>query len=154
MSKESKKVKAARPVRARRPPPVHQGTLNESVERLGLRGVTVRRMFGGLCYYAEGNPFALLLGASLAVKLPAVQLRQGCAQGDGEIFHPGGGDFVMREYLDLGESVLMDEGRVDAYVQASYRFMAGQETTATDLGWGDLLQGRDELYKQAKRKKI
>lgn len=154
MVKGSKNVKMTRPARARRPPPLHQGTLDESVTRLGLRGVTVRRMFGGLCYYAEEKPFALLLGPSLALKLPAVQLRQGCARGDGEVFHPGGGDFVMREYLDLGESVLMDEGRVDAYVQASYRFMAGQETTTEDLGWGDLLQGRDELYKQTRRKKI
>ena len=154
MAKESKNVKAVKPDRARRPPPVHQNTLDESVARLGLRGVTVRRMFGGLCYYAEEKPFALLLGSSLAVKLPAAQLRQGCAQGDGEVFHPGGGDFVMREYLDLGERVLMDEGRVDAYVQASYRFMSGQETMAEGLGWGDLLQGREELYKQAKRKKI
>jgi TfoX/Sxy family transcriptional regulator of competence genes len=110
-------------------------------------------MFGGLCYYVEGNPFAFLLGSALALKLPAVQLRQGCAQGDGELFHPGGGDFVMREYLDLSESVLMDEDRVDAYVRASYRFMAGQETAQEDLGWGDLLQGREALYKQTKRRK-
>jgi len=153
MAKGSKQVKLAKADRARRPPPLHQGTLDESVARLGLRGVTVRRMFGGLCYYAEGKPFALLLGPSLAVKLPAVHIRKGSSHGDGEVFHPGGGDFVMREYLDLGESVLMDEGRVDGYVQASYRFMAGQETPTEGLSWGDLLQGRDELYKQAKRKK-
>lgn len=136
-----------------RPPPLHQGTLDESVARLGLRGVSVKRMFGGLCYYAEGNPFAFLLGASLALKLPAAQLRQGCAQGDGELFHPGGGDFVMREYLELSGRVLMDEGRVDTYVWASYRFMAGQETAETDLERGDLLLGREALYKQVKRKK-
>ena len=153
MTRGSKNGKGAKSP-TRRPPPLHQGTLDESVTRLGLRDVTVRRMFGGLCYYVEGKPFALLLGSSLALKLPAVQLRQGCARGDGEIFHPGGGDFVMREYLDLGENVLMDEGRVDAYVQASHRFMAGQETAAGDLGWGDLLQGREDLYKQAKRKKV
>ena len=153
MAKGSKSLKAAKPVRERRPPPLHQGTLEESVARLGLRDVTMRRMFGGLCYYAAEKPFVLLLGNSLAVKLPAVQLRQGCARGDGEVFHPGGGDFVMREYLDLGENVLMDEERVDAYVQASYRFMSGQETSEEDLGWGDLLQGRDELYKRTGRKK-
>jgi hypothetical protein len=111
-------------------------------------------MFGGLCYYAEGKPFALLLGSSLALKLPGVPLRQGCAQGDGEIFRPGDGNFVMREYLDLSERVLMDEGRVDAYVQASYRFITGQGRTEEDLSWGDLSQGRSELYKQPKRNKL
>lgn len=137
-------------LRPRRPPPFHQGTLDEAVARLSLRNVTVKRMFGGLCYYAEGRPFALLLGSSLAVKLPAVQLRQSCAQGDGELFHPGGGDFVMREYIDLSERVLMDEERVDAYVQASYCFIAGQGPAEEELNWGDLLQGRAELYKQSK----
>jgi TfoX/Sxy family transcriptional regulator of competence genes len=136
--------------RSRRPPPLHQVTLEESLARLGLRGVTVKRMFGGLCYYADGKPFSILLAASLALKLPARQLRSGGNQGDGQLFHPGGGDFVMREYLELSEQALMDEGRVDAYVLASYRFIGGQETTAEDLAWSDLLQGREELYKRAK----
>jgi len=144
---------AEKPAHPRRPPPLHQGTLEESVARLGLRAVTVRRMFGGLCYYAQTKPFAILLGASLALKLPAVQLRQACARGDGEVFHPGGGDFVMREYLDLSESVLMDEERVDAYVRASYRFIAGQGGEEEDLAWSDLLQGRAALYKQATQKR-
>lgn len=134
----------------RRPPPLHQGTLDEAVARLSLRDVTVKRMFGGLCYYAGEKPFAILLGTSLALKLPATQLRESCARGDGALFHPGGGDFVMREYLDLGEVVLMDEGRVDAYVLASHRFIAGQGVSDGELNWGDLLQGRAELYKQAK----
>jgi TfoX/Sxy family transcriptional regulator of competence genes len=110
-------------------------------------------MFGGLCYYVDGKPFSILLGASLALKLPARPLRSACAQGDGHLFHPGGGDFVMREYLELSEQALMDEGRVDTYVLASYRFIAGQETIEEDLGWSDLLRGREELYKQAKGKK-
>jgi TfoX/Sxy family transcriptional regulator of competence genes len=147
---EEKKDKPARP---RRPPPLHQGTLEESVARLGLRAVTVRRMFGGLCYYADAKPFALLLGSSLALKLPAVQLRQACSRGDGEVFHPGGGDFIMREYLDLSETALMNEEQLDAYVQASYRFIAGQDVIEEDLAWSDLLQGRDELYKQAAQRK-
>lgn len=142
--------KAAPP---RRPPPLHQGTLDESVARLNLADVTVKRMFGGLCYYTYGRPFALLLGASLALKLPTVQLRQGVAGGDGEVFHPGGGDFVMREYLDLSEQALADEGQVDTYVQASYRFIAGQgEAEVEDLSRSELFQGRAELYKQAKRR--
>jgi TfoX/Sxy family transcriptional regulator of competence genes len=137
---------------SRRPPPLHQGTLDEAVARLGLRDVAIKPLFGGLCYYVSNKPFAILLGASLALKLPATQLRQSCAQGDGELFHPGGGDFIMREYLDLSEGVLMDEGQVDSYVQASYRFIAGQGISEGELNWGDLLQGRAELYKQAKRK--
>jgi len=59
----------------------------------------------------------------------------------------------MREYLELSEQALMDEGRVDTYVLASYRFIAGQETLEEDLGWSDLLRGREELYKQAKEKR-
>src|SRR5262249_42302140 len=137
----------------RRPPPLHQGVLDEAVARLSLRDVTVKRMFGGLCYYAAGKPFAILLGSSLALKLPAVHLRQACSQGDGEVFHPGGGDFTMREYLDLSEHALTDEERIDAYVQASHRFIVGQETAEGDLNWGDLLQGRAELYQQAKQRK-
>lgn len=154
MTRGKKGSEASTPTPPRRLPPLHQGTLDESIARLGLRGVTVKRMFGGLCYYAEGNPFAFLLGASLALKLPAVQLRQGCTQGYGSPFHPGGGDFVMREYLDLNDSALLDEGRVDAYVQESYRFVAGQKAADEDLGWGDLLQGRDELYKRVGRKHV
>jgi TfoX/Sxy family transcriptional regulator of competence genes len=147
-----KNVRAAKQTpKLKRSPPLHQGTLDESVARLSLRDVTVKRMFGGLCYYAGDKPFAILLGSSLALKLPAVQLRQGRTQGDGELFHPGGGDFIMREYLDLSEGVLMDEGRIDAYVQESYRFIAGQGLSEGELNWGDLLQGRAELYKQAKR---
>lgn len=152
MATKTRKAGEKKETRLRRPPPLQQGTLDESVARLGLRDVTVKRMFGGLCYYAAGKPFALLLGASLALKLPARQLRQACEQGDGEVFHPGGGDFAMREYLDLSEQALMDEGQVDLYVQASYRFMVGQESLAEDLSWGDLLQGRDTLYKQARQK--
>ncbi len=139
--------------RPRRPPPLHQATLEESIARLGLRHVTTKRMFGGLCYYATGKPFSLLLGASLALKLPAAQLRTGCERDDGQLFHPGGGDFVMREYLELSEQVLLDEDRVDTCVLASYRFIAGQGTAQEDLAWSDLLHGREELYKRAKAKK-
>ncbi len=139
--------------RARRPPPLQQGVLDEAIARLSLRDVTVKPMFGGLCYYVAGKPFAILLGASLALKLPAVQLRQACTQGDGEVFHPGGGDFMMREYLDLSPEALSDEDRLDAHVQASYRFVDGQGPAKEELNWGDLLQGRAELYKQAKQRK-
>ncbi len=147
---ESEKKKT---VRTRRPAPLHQGVLDEAVARLGLHDVTVKPLFGGLCYYVVGRPFAILLGSSLALKLPAVQLRQARAQGDGDVFHPGGGDFAMREYLDLSEHALMDEERIDTHVQASYRFVAGQGPAEEELNWGDLLQGRAELYQQAKQRK-
>jgi TfoX/Sxy family transcriptional regulator of competence genes len=153
MRSKEPSLTAVKPGRSRRPPPLHQATLAEAVARLGLHGVTVKRMFGGLCYYADGKPFSLLLGSALALKLPARQLRSACAQGDGQVFHPGGGDFVMREYLELSEQALMDEGQVDTYVLASYRFIVGQDTGEEDLAWGDLLRGRDELYKQTKGKK-
>jgi TfoX/Sxy family transcriptional regulator of competence genes len=108
-------------------------------------------MFGGLCYYAEGKPFSILLGNALALKLPAMQLRSGCERGDGQLFHPGGGDFVMREYLELSEQVLMDEEQVDAYVQASHRFVVGLEEQGEDLAWNDLLEGRESLYGKTSR---
>jgi len=151
--RKEQSARTAKPLRPRRPPPLHQTTLEESIARLGLQRVTLRRMFGGLCYYADGKPFSILLNASLALKLSARQLRGGCEQGDGQLFHPGGGDFVMREYLELSEQALMDEGRVDTYVLASYRFIVGQGATEEDLGWSDLLRGREELYKQAKGRK-
>lgn len=144
MKKAVKKPAIPRP---RRPPPFHQGTLEDALERLGLREVTTKRMFGGLCYYAEERPFAILLGEDLALKLPAVQLRAGCAQGDGRIFNPGGGDFLMREYLTLSAQALMDETQIDTYVLASYRFIAGQGgSEGGGLGYDDLRRGRDELY--------
>src|SRR5215510_4133250 len=83
--------------RTKRPPPLHQTTLDEAIARLGLRDVTMKRMFGGLCYYAQGKPFSILLNDALALKLPGSQLHAGCARGDGQLFHPGGGDFIMRE---------------------------------------------------------
>jgi TfoX/Sxy family transcriptional regulator of competence genes len=138
--------RAGKPTRPRRPPPLHRATLEDSIARLGIRGVSVKRMFGGLCYYAQEKPFSILLGNALALKLPAAQLRTGCEGGDGQLFHPGGGDFIMREYLELSEQVLMDEGRVDAYVQASHRFVAGLGGQEEGLAWNDLLEGREALY--------
>jgi len=135
--------------RPRRPPPLHQGTLEDALERLALRDVTSKRMFGGLCYYTDEKPFAILLGEDLALKLPAVQLRAGCAQGDGRVFNPGGGDFLMREYLKLSAQALMDEAQIDAYVLASYRFIAGQRGgEGGGLGYDDLRRGRDALYRR------
>jgi hypothetical protein len=108
-------------------------------------------MFGGLCYYVANRPFAILLGEDLALKLPAEQLRAGCARGDGRVFNPGGGDFLMREYLALNAQALMDEERVDAYVQVSHRFIGGQGTEEeAGLAYDDLLKGRDELYGRRK----
>jgi TfoX/Sxy family transcriptional regulator of competence genes len=149
-TKTPHKAKISRP---RRPPPVHQGTLEEAIARLGLHGVTVKPLFGGRCFYAEGKPFSILLGNALALKLAAEQLRTACAQGDGQLFHPGDGDFIMREYLELSDQVLMDEGQVDAYVLASYRFIVGQEVVREELSWNDLVQGREGLYKKAKEKR-
>ena len=54
----------------------------------------------------------------------------------------------MREYLELSDQALMDEGRVDAYVLASHRFIAGQEALEEDLAWSDLVQGREGLYRK------
>lgn len=135
----------------RRPPPLHQLTLEESIARLGLRGVTSKRMFGGRCYYAGSNPFSFVLAHYLALKLPAKQLRAGCGQGDGQLFNPGGGDFIMREYLALSDQALADEERLDTYVLASYHFIVGQETAEEDLAGDDLWRGREGLYRQTKR---
>jgi TfoX/Sxy family transcriptional regulator of competence genes len=135
--------------RVRRPAPLHQGTFEEAIERLGLQGVTTKRMFGGLCYYVEDRPFAFLLGSDLALKLPGEILRSGCANGDGRIFNPGGGDFLMREYITLSDQALADETQIDTYVLASHRFIAGRGGRESGgLGYEDLIHGRDELYKR------
>lgn len=136
----------------RRPPPMHQATVEESLARLALRHVTTKRMFGGLCYYADGKPFALVLDQALAVKLSARQLRASCGQADGRLFHPGDGEFVMREYLELSPHVLVDEEKVDAYILASYRFIAGQATVEDELAASDLWQGRGDLYQRKNQK--
>jgi hypothetical protein len=73
-------------------------------------------------------------------------------RGDGRIFNPGGGDFLMREYISLSDQTLMEETQVDAYVLASYRFIAGRGGgEPAGLGYEDLLRGRDALYKQRKK---
>ena len=137
--------------KTKRPPPRHQLTLDEAIARLGLDGVTHRRMFGGLCYYVNGNPFSFLLAEDLALKLPAMQLVSACASRAGDLFHPGGGDFVMREYLALSPDTLSDEERIDEFVQASHRFVSGQDAPEEDLGQRDLLEGRSGLYKKKKK---
>lgn len=137
--------------RAKRPPPRHQLTLDEAIARLGLTGVTQRRMFGGLCYYANGNPFSFLLGEDLALKLPAMQLISASASRAGDLFHPGGGEFVMREYLALSAGTLTDEDKIDEFVQASYGFVSGQGNPEEELAQRDLLEGRTGLYQKKKR---
>ena len=137
--------------KAKRPPPRHQLTLDEAIARLGLTGVTQRRMFGGLCYYANGNPFSFLLGEDLALKLPAMQLVAASASRAGDLFHPGGGEFVMREYLALSVETLTDEDKIDEFVQASYGFVSGQDSPAEELAQRDLLEGRSGLYQKKKR---
>ena len=137
--------------KAKRPPPRHRLTLDEAITRLGLEGVTHRRMFGGLCYYANGNPFSFLLGEDLALKLPAMQLVSASASRAGDLFNPGGGEFVMREYLALSPDTLSDEEKIDAFVQASHRFVSGQDAPEKDLGQRDLLEGRSGLYNQKKK---
>lgn len=150
--KKGKKTHLRSTISPRRPPPLHQGTFEEAMARLGLRDVTTKRMFGGLCYYVANKPFSILLGEDLALKLPAEQLREGCHCGDGRVFNPGGGDFLMREYLALSGQALMDEARVDAYVLASHRFIGGQGTEEGGLGYEDLLKGREGLYRSRRMK--
>lgn len=135
---------------SRRLPPLHQGTLEEALARLGLRYL-VKSMFGGRCYYAAGKPFAFVLDNALALKLPATQLRAARARGDGCLFRPGGGEFVMRAYLELSAQALADDNRVDAYVQASYRFVADQGTLSAELSARDLSEGRETLYRREEK---
>ena len=148
----ARKTSTSKTKRPKRPPPRHQLTLDEAIARLGLDGITQRRMFGGLCYYAEGNPFSFLLGEDLALKLPGIQLVAGCASRAGGLFHPGGGDFVMREYLALSPEALVDEDKVDELVLASYRFMIGQDIPEEGLAQRDLLEGRSGLYRRGKKR--
>jgi hypothetical protein len=150
--KKAQKTHSRSATSPRRPPPLHQGTLEEALARLSLHDVATKRMFGGLCYYVANRPFSILLSEDLALKLPAEQLREGCACGDGRVFNPGGGDFLMREYLALSDQALIDEARVDAYVLASYRFIGGQGTEEGGLAYDDLLKGRDGLYRSRRMK--
>ena len=150
--KRTQKTRSRAATSPRRPPPLHQGTLEEAITRLGLREVTTKRMFGGLCYYVTNKPFSILLGEDFALKLPAEGLREGCGRGDGRIFNPGGGDFLMREYLVLSDQALTDESLIDAYVLASHRFISGQGTEEGGLAYEDLLKGRDGLYRSRRMK--
>ena len=119
--------------------------MEDALTRLGLSGVTSRRMFGGLCYYADNKTFAFVIGSFLALKLSDAEIRAAVARGDGKPFEPAKG-FVMREYLALSESALEEDGRLDSYILASYRFVTGQEDDEDPLG-EELRRGRRELYR-------
>ena len=108
-SRSSRTSRTSRSPRPRKPPPRHQLTLDEAVARLGIHGVSSKAMFGGRCYYIDEKPFSFVLGDALALRLSQDQLTQACGQGDGQVFHPGGGDFIMREYLELSDQALADE---------------------------------------------
>ena len=151
MLKGKPKSTTARAPRPRKPPPRHQLTLDEAVTRLAVHGVSSKSMFGGRCYYIDEKPFSFVLGTALALRLPQEQLSKACGQGDGYVFHPGGGDFIMREYLELSDQALADEEKIDTYVQASTRFMGGHAEPEQGLVWADLRQGRDELYKKKRK---
>ena len=103
-------------------------------------------MFGGLCYYANGHPFSFLIEEDLALKLPAMKLVSASAAKAGELFHPGGGDFVMREYLSLSQASLSDEDKIDALVGGSYEFVSGKKKVERGLSLNDLGEGRNRLY--------
>ena len=144
------RARNVRPTRTglRRPSPTHESTMEDAITRLGLSSVTSRRMFGGLCYYAEDKAFAFVIDSFLALKLSRAEVRAAVARGDGKPFEPAEG-FVMRAYLALSESALAEDGRLDAYVLASYRFIAGQEDDEDPLG-EELRRGRRELYRISK----
>ena len=150
--KKVQRIRSRAVTSPRRPPPLHQGTLEEAITRLGLREVTTKRMFGGLCYYVVNKPFSILLGEDLALKLPAAKLREGCYRGDGRVFNPGGGEFLMREYLALSEQALTDEAIIDMYVLVSHRFISGLGTEEGGLAPADLSKGRDRLYRSRRMK--
>ncbi len=151
MPKGKPKSTTCRSPRPRKPPPRHQLTLDEAVVRVGVRGVSSKSMFGGRCYYIDEKPFSFVLGDALALRLSQEQLTAACRQGDGQVFHPGGGDFIMREYLELSDQALADEERIDIYVQASTRFMGGHDEPEQGLVWDDLRQGREGLYKKKRK---
>ena len=136
---------------SQRPSPTYASTMEDAVTRLGLPDVTSRRMFGGLCYYADDKAFAFVIGSFLALKLSDTEVRAAVARRDGKPFEPAKG-FVMREYLALGESALEEDGRLDAYILASYQFVTGQGDDEDPLG-EELRRGRRELYRISKAPK-
>lgn len=144
------RTRDVRPTKAklRRPSLMYESTMEDAITRLGLSDITSRRMFGGLCYYADDKAFAFVIGSFLALKLSDTEIRAAVARGDGEPFEPAEG-FVMREYLALSESALEEDGRLDTYVLASYRFVTGQGSDEDPLG-EELRRGRRELYRISK----
>ncbi len=153
MPSRTNRIRDAKPTKtsSRHSSPTHISTMEEAVTRLGLSDVTSRRMFGGLCYYAENKTFAFVIGRFLALKLSKSEIRAGVSKGDGQPFEPAKG-FIMREYLALSESALEEDGSLDTYVLASYRFVAGQEDNEDPLG-EELRRGRRELYRMGKAPK-
>jgi TfoX/Sxy family transcriptional regulator of competence genes len=125
--------------------------MEDAVTRLELSDVTSRRMFGGLCYYADNKTFAFVIGRFLALKLSKSEIRAAVAGRDGKPFEPAKG-FVMREYLALSESALAEDSQLDTYILASYRFVMGQGGDEDPLG-EELRRGRRELYRMNKAPK-
>ena len=51
-------------------------------------------------------------------------------------------------FLGFSAQALADEEKIDTYVQASTRFMGGQNAPQEGLSWEDLRHGREGLYKK------
>lgn len=126
--------------------PAYEAAMEDALGRLGFGDASSKRMFGGLCYYAAGRPFAFVIGDMLAVKLARREIGAAVGRGEGRPFEPKDG-FIMREYLALSESVLERDGPLDAYVAASYGFVSGRRRGAEDLPGGELRRGRRQLYR-------
>ena len=54
-------------------------------------------------------------------------------------------------FLRFSTQALADEEKLDTYVQASTRFMGGQEAPQEGLSWEDLRHGREGLYQKRRK---
>jgi len=54
-------------------------------------------------------------------------------------------------FLGFSAQALADEEKIDTYVQASTRFMGGQEAPQEGLSWEDLRHGREGLYQKRRK---
>jgi TfoX/Sxy family transcriptional regulator of competence genes len=84
--------------------------------------LTYKDMFGGVCVYTQGRPFATFAGETLALKLPEDAQRGVIEEAAGEADYspeaPGG-----KQYITLPKAILDDEAKLLYWIEDSLRYV-------------------------------
>lgn len=93
------------------------------VAQLPVSGdLSFKDMFGGVCVYTQGRPFATFAGDTLALKLPEAAQAEVRAEGAGDPNYepeaPGG-----KQYITLPASLMAHEDKLLYWIEDSLRYV-------------------------------